>query len=349
MTVAEPVSAPFQMAAEMAEQPAVLARLLAGRADIIAAVGRLAPSPLRGVALVGRGSSEHAACFGRYLLEAGSGRPCVVVPPSLVAPPSLVVPPGPGAPYHGFLAIGISQSGETADVTAALAALSWAGAATLALTAAAGSPLAGAADLTVDVGAGVEQAVPATKSFTATLVALLLVAEAIGPASWTDDELEALPGRLAALLADHRPVEVAADRLQGHDRWGCVGGGVLEALAREAALKLEEVALVVADHHSATTFWHGPIATAGPCRPVLVFAAGPDDPALSLVRELRHRGSPVLVAAPHTGAELPLPAMPEPLLAVAAAGRAQQLALALAERRHLDPDHPPGLTKVTSP
>jgi glucosamine--fructose-6-phosphate aminotransferase (isomerizing) len=329
------------MAADMAEQPAVLARLLGRRRTLVADIGEVMPPSLRGVALVGRGSSGHAAAFGRYLLETASGLPAAVVPPTLLSAHRS------GSPYTGFLAFGISQSGESPDVANALAVLRRAGARTVALTAHPSSRMGRDAHLALDLATGAELAVPATKTFTATLFLLLLAAEALGPVTWSVQELERLPGALLHILADSEPAERAAVGLEGHDGWACVGSGLLAPIAAEAALKLEEVALVVADHHSSASFRHGPIATAGPRRAVLAFAAGPDDSTLGLVDDLRRRGSPVLLASPGPDADLVLPALPGPLLALAAAVRAQQLALALAERRHLDPDHPPGLTKVT--
>jgi len=329
----------------MFEQPAVLAGLLDQHGAITARIGEAVPAPsrLRGVALVGRGSSEAAALFGRYLLEPVTGRPALVVPPSVAMGPDRLS-------YEGFLAIGISQSGETPEVAEALAALARAGAATtVAVTAWPASPLAVSAEVVVDISAGAEEAVPATKSFTATLAALLVVAEALGPVGWSHDELTGLPDAVAAVLADPRPAGAAAERLSRLEGWACVGRALLRPIAQEAALKLEEAALVVADHHSSASFRHGPIATSGPGRPVLAFASttpeGEDTSALA--REVRQRGSPVLVVGPAPGAELSVPALPEPLLAVPAAVRGQQLALALARRRHLDPSHPPGLTKVT--
>src|SRR5437867_8946202 len=268
VSVANP--APPQMELEMKEQPAVLAGLLEQRGTIIGRIGDAVPpvpSWLRGVALVGRGSSAAAALFGRYLLEPVTGRPALVVPPSVALGSDR-------RSYEGFLAVGISQSGETPEVAEALAALARAGATTLALTAWPNSRLARNADVVVDISTGAEEAVPATKTFTATLVALLFLAEALGPVGWSDDELAGLPDVVATVLADHQPPGAAAERLGQLDGWACVGRGPLRPIAQEAALKLEEVALVVADHHSSASFRHGPIATAGPHRPVLAFASG---------------------------------------------------------------------------
>jgi glutamine---fructose-6-phosphate transaminase (isomerizing) len=327
------------MEAEMGEQPAVLARLLERRPTIAARFGEALPSPLLGVALVGRGSSGAAAAFGRYLLEPVAGRPAFTVPPGVA-----VAAERPS--YNGFVAVGISQSGETPEV----AALGRAGAVTVAVTAAPGSRLAAGADVVVDLATGTEEAVPATKTFTATLAALLFLAEAIGRVGWSERDLAGLPAAVTAVLDDTGPPGAVAQRLGGLDGWACVGRGLLRPIAEEAALKLEEAALVVADHHSSASFRHGPIATAGPTRPVLAFASPPlaaGDDSLALSEDLRRRGSPVVVIGTGAGADLPVPALPGPLLAIPAAVRAQQLAVALARHRHLDPSRPPGLTKVT--
>ncbi len=342
-TAAAPSRRPVPvMAAEMAEQPAVASCLLHRRRTIRADIRAVTPTPLRGIALVGRGSSGHVAAFGRHLLETVTGLPATTVPPSVLASARS------GSPYAGFLAFGISQSGETADVAAALEALRRAGARTVAVTANPRSPLGNHAHLVLHLPTGPEQAVPATKTLTASLLALLLAAEALGSVGWTSVELERLPGVLTGVLADTGPAFAAAARLGRHDRWGCVGGGLLGPIAAEAALKLEEIALVVADHHTSASFRHGPIATAGPRRPVLTLVSGADDTTTAgVVEALRAAGSPLVVAAPDSGADLILPTLPAPLVAIPAVVRAQQLALALAERRHLDPDHPPGLSKVT--
>lgn len=336
----DPDRVPSLMAGDMAGQPAAISRLLGRRPAVIGDLRQVTPAPLRGVALVGRGSSGHAAAFGRHLLETVSGLPVLTVPPTVLTGPR------PGS-YAGFLAIGISQSGESPDVASALSALRRAGARTVALTAHAPSSLGHEADLTLDLATGEEAAVPATKTFTAALCLLLLVAEALGSVSWSLEELERLPEALRDVLADSDPAKGAAIRLGGHDRWGCVGHGLFAPIAAEAALKLEEVVRVVADHHSSASFRHGPIATAGPHRPVLAIAGGAGDPTPALADDLRRRGSPVLLVGPGPDVDVGLPVLPEPLVAVVGAVRAQQLALALAGRRRIDPDHPPGLTKVT--
>lgn len=330
------------MVAEMEEIPAALRRLVARRTELADAF-RALPAPPAGFVLVGRGSSEHAALYGRYLLEMSTRRPASLFPPSLA---------GAAGAYRGYLAVALSQSGETTDVVAALEALSAAGATTVALTAWPDSPLAATADIVVDLCTGPERAVPATKTFVASLAALALVAEVLGSVPWAAEDWGPLIGAVDAILADAAPAERAAARLGPSNAVACVGRALLKPVAREAALKLQEAALLHADAYSSISFHHGPIATAGPDRPLVGFAgAGPDgDDTRRLLRRVRLWGSQTVLVDESPSADVPLPkGLPSGLLPMAAAVRAQQLAVAAALRRGLDPDEPVGLTKVTRP
>src|SRR5919108_5349424 len=157
------------MAADMAPQPEVLRGLASRRAEIVSALA--GPEPA-GIVVVARGSSDYAAIFARYLLEAVGGRPVALAAPSLVTlyrgEPRLA----------GWLALGISQSGRTPEIATVLERYRAAGARTVAVTNDPDSPLARSADAAVGLGAGEEGAVPATKTFTAELVAVARVAEA---------------------------------------------------------------------------------------------------------------------------------------------------------------------------
>lgn len=324
------------MGHEIAQQADVVAGVLARRVGIQRAIRTLLCSRLRGVILTGRGSSENAAWFGRQALQSALHCPVVVVDPDLVVQS--------GGDYPGFAVIGISQSGETSAVVDAVASMRRRLAPTIAVTNDPTSALAGASEVVVDLDAGIELAVPATKTFTATLAALLVIADEFATVPW----LDALPTALAYVISDGRRAVGASEPFAELDGWACIGEGLLEPISREAALKLEESALVVADHHDPASFHHGPFATAGPHRPALVLAGRVDDDAWRLAGELRAAGSPVVVSAPSASAELPLPILPDQLLAVAVAIRAQQFALALAVRRGINPDNPPRLTKVTT-
>jgi glucosamine--fructose-6-phosphate aminotransferase (isomerizing) len=332
------------MSAEMEEQPQVLARLLGRRDAIIGSVRALLPGHLCGTVLLARGSSDTAALYGRYLFEMASGRPVALASPSLHTLYAV------NADHRGYLAVGISQSGRTPEVVSVLERMRATGARTVAIVNEIDSPLGDVADVVIELSAGGEVAVPATKTFTATLVALALVATAMGPVPLTDDDLTALPEHVSEVLDDRYGAVLIARRLDGADRVLTVARGPLLAAASETALKIRETSAIFAEALSAADLRHGPIAAVTPDVPVLAFSApGPaaaDVAALCVL--LRERGVTVSVISPERGADLALPpAVPEALQPVVAAVRGQQIALSAALARHRDPDAPAGLTKVT--
>lgn len=329
------------MAADMAAQPAVLRGLAERRAELVAS---LRGPPPAGVVIVARGSSDYAAIFGRYLLEAATGRPVAL------AAASLQTLYGVEPRLDGWLAVGISQSGRTPEITTVLERYRRAGARTVAVTNDPESPLASAASASIALDAGEEGAVPATKTFTAQLAAMALLAEAVGPAPWRDRDWCRLPEMVEEVLADPDPAERAAARLGDARELVALARGYLMCVALEAALKLREATGVRAEGWSAADFRHGPVTVARGDLPLLaVSASGPAAADVEeLAAELERAGTPVLRLADRPDVELPYPGgLAEPLCAVPAAVRAQQLALAVARSRGLDPDEPPGLRKVT--
>jgi glucosamine--fructose-6-phosphate aminotransferase (isomerizing) len=332
------------MAAEMAEQPERLSALVARWDGAVAQVRALAWPRLLGTVIVARGSSDHAGAYGRYLLELVSGRPVGM------AAPSLHTLYGARIDYSGFLAVAVSQSGRTPEILTTLERMQAAGAAGLAITNDGSSPLARAAQAALSLDAGPERAVPATKTVTATMTAFAMVAAALGSAPFTREQAVELPGWVGAVLADREPAEALAGQLVDATRLICVGRGLMFSAALEAALKLKETTRIPAEGFSAADLRHGPIAVIEPGFPVLALqAAGPAQADMrALVDDLRRRGADVAVVADEEGAALPLPdGVPEALAPIVAVVRAQQLALALARRRGLDPDAPEGLSKVT--
>ena len=332
------------MASEMREQPEVVAALVARRGEIAERVRAVRPEPLHGTVLVARGSSDHAAIYGRYLLEPATGRPVGLAAPSLQTLYHAAVD------YSGFLVVAVSQSGRTPEIATMVERLGAAGARTLAITNEADSPLAAAADAAVELRAGIEQAVPATKTFTAQAVAFAIVAEALGPVAWSEDDWPRLPEALETVLADPAPAEHAAAAIGDAPGLLTVARGSCYPMALEAALKLKETAELLAEGYSAADLRHGPTAVVSAGFPVLAMStSGPAASDLAdLVADLRERGAAVHEIADRPDAELPIPSgLAEPLAAVVTIARAQQLALALARDRGLDPDAPRGLSKVT--
>jgi glucosamine--fructose-6-phosphate aminotransferase (isomerizing) len=333
------------MAAEMAEQPGVLAGLAARRQDLSSRVRVVVPPDLAGTVLIARGSSDHAAIYGRYLLELATGRPV-----SLAAP-SLHTLYGGRVDYRGYLAIAVSQSGRTPEIVSVLERAGAAGARTVGITNGRDSPLARVAEAVVDLEAGEERAVPATKTFTAQLAAFAILAEALGPVPWTDDDWPRVPDLVERVLGDPEPARAVAEAIGDSAGLITVGRGYLYAVALEAALKLKETTGLPAQGYSAADLRHGPIAVVERGFPVLAFTArGPAAADMAdLVGVLHDRGARVIQASEEAGADLPLPGgAPEPFATIPAVVRAQQVAHALAVQRGLDPDAPPGLSKVTT-
>lgn len=330
------------MAEEMAEQPARLAELTGRRAEIAAMVAPLR-SHLVGTVIVARGSSDHAATVGRYLLEMSTRRPVSSASPSVQTLYEMDVD------FEGYLVIGVSQSGRTPEIAQYLARAGSRGARTIAITNDAGSPLAGVADAVIDLRAGAERAVPATKTVTAELLGFALIAAAAGSDPGTS-AWEALPRQAAAVLADVRPVDELATWLASAHSLATLARGPMVGAAQETALKLLETTSLFATAFSAADLRHGPIALASSGIPVLALVhPGPAAAdVIELCGDLASRGAPVRVMGPVPGASCGWAAdAPEMLAPVLAVLRGQQLALALARRLGVDPDHPGGLTKVT--
>lgn len=331
------------MAAEMAEQPACLAALVARRNEVARNLRPILHGAT-GTVVVARGSSDHAATAGRYLLEMAMRRPVAS------ASPSVVDLYGVDIDFTGYVVIGASQSGRTTEIADYLAHAARRGGRTIAITNDASSPLAAAAEAVVDLGAGEERAVPATKTVTAELVAFALVAasarETIADAQW-----DALGDQAARVLADPEPMRALADWLAPARRLVVVARGPMSGAAAETALKLEETTSLLATAISANDLRHGPIALASSTVPVLAFAhPGPAAAGvLALCDDLVERGADVRVVGPvRAGCAGWDPAVPEELAPVLAVIRCQQLAHALAMRLGVDPDRPFGLSKVTA-
>jgi glucosamine--fructose-6-phosphate aminotransferase (isomerizing) len=335
---------PTQMAREMAEQPDRLLALIGRAEEIAEQVRAVVPSPFRGVTVVARGSSDHAAVYGRYLLEAATGKPVSLAAPSLHTLYGIEVD------YEGQLVIAVSQSGATPEIVRTLHALQAGGARGLAITNDPRSELAHAAGGVIELKVGEERAVPATKTVTAQFMAFALIAAALGRVPFTRDELDAVPDATESILDDPEPTAAAAEGLAGTSQLIVVARGYLYAAALETALKIKETCSLLADGYSAADLRHGPIAAVTRGFPVVALRArGPAfDDIFSLVEELRAREASVLVIGADENADVSLPArVPEPLQPILAVVRGQQLAHALAVRLGYDPDSPEGLSKVT--
>ncbi|MEU8260152.1 SIS domain-containing protein [Micromonospora sp. NPDC048999] len=341
------------MAADIAEQPAGYDRLLsaehAGAIARVAAV--IAERRPRHVVFTARGTSDHAALYAAYLTEIRLGLSAGLASPSTVtvfnARPDL----------SGALVVGVSQSGGSPDLAEVLRVARASGALTLAVTNTPDSPLAHTAELSVDIAAGPERAVAATKTYTAELLALLLLVEGIraGDGELPAEERAALarmPELAERTLSDDTPAQLAP-RYRFATRLVTTGRGYAYPTAREAALKLMETSYLPALAFSGADLLHGPLAMTDPDVPVLaVVGSGPGGQSMrEVLPRLGERRADVVVvgsAEVEAAARMAVPEVDEryaPLLDILPL---QRLALALALARGEDPDAPRGLKKVTA-
>jgi glutamine---fructose-6-phosphate transaminase (isomerizing) len=325
------------MAAEMAAQPEVLARVIARAGADAAAVHAVVPEPLAGVVFLARGSSDNAAVFGRYLVELRAGRPAGLAAPSIYTRYHATVD------WHGYLVVALSQSGATPEIISACQAMRAAGASVLGISNEPNSPLADTVDLLLETDAGPELAIPATKTVTAQFAVLTTLAAAIRAARVAGDALAGLPDAVSAVLANPAPPRWLAGHWQRLDRLIVAGRGLAYAAALETALKVKETTGILAEGISTADLLHGPIATVYAGAPVLlVDGGGPADADLADLRDL-------LASRGAEAASLPVPpGLPETAQVITAIVRGQQLAMELALARHTDPDAPAHLSKVTA-
>lgn len=336
------------MAAEIAEQPAVWRRLLTeGRDERDAAARLLADRSPRFVLLLARGTSDHAALYAKYLVEIQHGLPAGLVSPSTMtayqARPDL----------RDVLVVAVSQSGGSPDLVQSLDVARQQGALTLAVTNNPSSALAQSADVHVDVLAGPEISVAATKSYTAQLLTLYLLLDRVRGRDGS--AAGALPGFGEQMLAQDDELAAVAQRYRFVQRVVTTARGYSYPTAREAALKLMETSYLSAQAFSGADLLHGPLAMIDPQVPVLaVMAEGVGGDAMRQVtprlREVRADvfcvGSAEAVAQFGGGVQLP-DGIPEELSPLVEILPFQQLARHLAVARGGDPDAPRGLRKVT--
>ncbi len=313
------------MQADIAEQPDGVRAAVASAHD---ALERL-PRP-RGVMLFGRGTSEHAALYGRYLLETRAAVPATIGAPSVATLYDAALD------LDGWLAVGVSQSGETREIATCLRWAAARGARTCAITNAAGSLLAGEADVALTLHAGPERAVAATKTFTAQCAALAALADGWAGA---DTPWPQLAEALEAAVRREPPTAVV-EALTDAELLVVLARGLHVPIAMEIALKAMEGRQVWATGGSWADLLHGPIAALPTRATVITLRAGD------------HDGGPTerLHGSGHEVVDLAGEALPDGLAhlqPVVDVVLGQTAVLASSRRAGTNPDAPPGLTKVT--
>jgi glucosamine--fructose-6-phosphate aminotransferase (isomerizing) len=338
---------------EIGEQPAVVARLLhEGRPAIEAIGAALREHEIDTVFIAARGTSDHAAIYAQYVFGVRHALPVALAAPSVLS--RYAVEPR----FGRTLVIGISQSGASPDIVGLVAAARRQGAPTVAITNVPASALGEAAEHTIDLAAGAERSIAATKTYTSELTAIALLSAAMrGSLAVDAPDLERLPDALTAVLATEAAAARAAADLAKKPSCVILGRGFEYATAREWALKLKELAYVVADPYSIADFQHGPIALVEPSSPVLLVApsgVGSDDVA-GLLPRLTEYGADLLVVSDRSDLlgvgrhALPLPqGIAEWLMPIVAIVPGQLYALHAALARGADPDAPRHLAKVTA-
>lgn len=338
-----------RLVAEISEQPAALDRLVTTSGGHIRGVGA-ALAGVRGVLLVARGSSDNAARYAQYLLGYSAGVP------ALLATPSLLTVYHTAPRLEGFAVIAVSQSGQSPDILAVLEDARAQGCPTVAVTNDTASPLAAAATHVVDLCAGPERSVAATKTYVNSLAALALLTSGLAGQPGLAEDLARLPGTMDRALQQAWAATAPLARLRYALQCVTVARGFEYATAFEVALKVKELAGVIAEPYSAADLLHGPIAAVGPGLPVVLIAPrGRAVATLAALRQtLRARGAEIIAITDDADTQadatctLPLPSgVPEPLTPLVSVLPGQVLAVTLTRDRGADPDEPVGIAKVT--
>jgi glutamine---fructose-6-phosphate transaminase (isomerizing) len=340
-----------QMWEEIMEQPTVLGRCLHTNEKVIASlVTAVKNRNVSSIIIAARGTSDHAAVYGKYVLEMLTG-----IPVSLAAP-SIFTMYGKSVQMGNSLVLGISQSGKAADVAEVIRAANAQGAVTAAITNFTDSPLAVEAQYHLFCDCGLERSVAATKTFTAQLYLISQLA-----AAWTCNEdfkraLAEVPEGLKKTFEEAQDVETKVERYRFMKECFVLARGVNYAIALESALKIQETTYTRAKAFATSDFHHGPFAMIEKDMPVIVYA--PEGPSLKdvtgMIQKLReHEAEIVIVSnkeelAQYSNCFLKIPKTDNdfisPFYNVAVA---QMFACRLALAKGLNPDSPRGLNKVT--
>lgn len=337
---------------EIFEQPTVLKNTLESQwTHVVDAAALIREQNPRYVFLAARGTSDHAGLYAKYLWGAYNDLPMALAAPSLFSlykkPPRL----------KDALVVGVSQSGKSPDIVSVLKEGRRQGALTLAITNTPTSPLAQTADQVLDVAAGPELAVAATKTYTAQLLIIAMLAVALKEDEARRATLERVPEWVAQVLTLDEQVAHAAPRYRYMQHCVVLGRGYNYATAFELALKLKELTYVVTEPYSSADFRHGPIAIVNAGFPILsvVHSGALQEDMLELLQTLSAERDAELLVISDLEAALDLAQVPlrmpagipewiSPLISIVPG---QLFACHLTEVKGHDTEKPRGLNKVT--
>ncbi len=337
---------------EIREQPGVIRKLVVEeRQNTKRIAEELKSHGAQFASIAARGTSDNAATYGKYLFGIVTGMPVVLAAPSLFtlydAKPNLA----------GSFVVGISQSGQAADVIEYLEGAKRQGALTLSITNEPTSELADVCDFTILCHAGPEKSVAATKTYTSTLAALTLLCASVSGREDLVDRLLVTADAIEEVIdACEEQIAEKVERYRYMSECIVLARGINRATAFEAALKMAETCYVSADPYSAADFQHGPIAVVSDGLPCFLYA--PTGPAIGSMRDmakLLHAKGAELISFSNDKEMLDIAKTPiripvemddllSPMVYIVAG---QIFAQYLALTKGIDPDNPRGLSKVT--
>jgi glutamine---fructose-6-phosphate transaminase (isomerizing) len=330
---------------EIRGQPDVIRRILEGNRAPAAAALTAMKSTTHGL-IAARGTSDNAGRYAQYLWGALNNYTVGLATPSLFSvyedPPRLT----------DAMVVGISQSGQSPDVVSVLEEAQRQSRPTIAITNDPLSPMAGAGDVLLELHAGDERAVAATKTYTAELANIALIST-----GGEHSDLGKVPGVVEAVLELEEAIEAAAARFADLEHCAVIARGYNHATAFEMALKLQELTYTVSQPFSTADFLHGPIAVLEPGYPVLAIAsAGPtlEDVRDVIARSLDAEARVMIItddestaAMSETSVLIPAGGIPEWLTPIPFVVACQLFAYHLTQAKGLDVESPRGLEKVT--
>lgn len=341
---------PSILESEIQEQPDVLRRLLQRETGNVEQIAAEIRQRANYIMIAARGTSDNAARYAQYLFGIHNRLPVALATPSIYTlynrPPNLA----------GALVIGISQSGQSPDIVAVLEQGRRSGQPTIAITNDPSSPLAEAAEYVIDLQAGPEKAVAATKTYSASLAAIALLSSHLEESSEHLQQLQKIPGLVQKSLENSLALLPRVERYRYMELCAVIGRGLNYCTAFEISLKITELSSILTVPYSSADFLHGPIAMVREGFPVILVASKGHvlQDMYGMANELHERRAELIAISNEETllerAHLPF-SLPEdcaewlsPLLAVIPG---QLMACALARQRGMDPDRPHGLSKIT--
>ena len=337
---------------EIFEQPDRLASLLEQQKQTVIEIANVIQSHnVQYAFLAARGTSDNAGRYANYLWGAHNGLPLALATPSLFtyyqSPPRL----------QNALVVGVSQSGQSPDIVSVLEEGRRQGCLTLAITNVPDSPLAKAADHVLDIQAGEEKAVAATKTYTAELLAIAMLSAALNKSEERWNELSQVPQWAEQSLTLDAVIARISERFRFMSQCVVLGRGFNYATAFEWALKLKELTYIIAEPYSSADFQHGPIAMVEGGFPILAVAptGKVQDSMLEMLTRLRKEQDAELVVISDNADALSLAQspirlpsqIPEWLTPLVSIIPAQLFACHLTQVKRYDTEKPRSITKVT--